>query len=87
MKKARAPQERNTSNIYVDQLVELAIAAWNAGGSKRPRNWLYEHGGLLPTGTMDKRYRALVHQARTAVASKCKPSSEAGAVFPGSFIV
>lgn len=87
MKKPRAPQERNVPNIYVDQLVELAIAAWNSGGSKRPRHWLYEHGGLLPTGTMDRRYKAIVIQARAAVAPKCKPSSEAGAVFPGSFIV
>jgi len=73
-------------NYIVDQLVELAIAAWNAGGSKRPRAWLYAHGGLLPTGVMDKRYKALVHQARAATAPKCKPDTDAGAVFPGQFI-
>lgn len=73
-------------NYIVDQLVELAIAAWNAGGSKRPRHWLYEHGGLLPCGVMDKRYKAIVHQAREATAPKRKPDTDAGAVFPGLFI-
>lgn len=73
-------------NYIVDRLVELAISAWNAGGSKRPRHWLYEHGGLLPCGVLDKRYKALVQQAREATAPKRKPDSDAGAVFPGQFI-